>query len=49
MDVIKIEKIDEDSIVDSPNSNYFPTINSLNDLKKKKGPAPSSDELCLVC
>lgn len=47
MDIIKIEKIDEGSSIDSSNSSYFQTSN--NDLKKKKTITPVQEELCLVC
>ena len=45
MDLVKIEKIDEDN-VDSPNSDFFPSASNSSDLKKKKGPLPSNEELC---
>ena len=45
MDLIKIEKIDEDNM-DSPNSDFFANASNASDLKKKKGPPPSSEELC---
>lgn len=54
MDLIKIEKIDDDNmVVDSPN--FYSTANSTatntTDLKKKKGASlnNSSEELCLIC
>lgn len=45
MDLIKIEKIDEDN-VDSPDSDFYANASNASDLKKKKGTSPNSDELC---